>query len=202
MMVRRKHVLIALVSVLMMMGVSWAETWDFDLSAGGNSLTGGLHHKTYLDTGYLRFGGSGVWVDENSTEYQWGSVDFMVGSDTLRPGLTCELGLRGYIGSGKEGIYSGDLGAVGFAANVNYLFSRETLIIPLEILGGFVWAPSLMSFRDTDGYSEFNLGAGVRVIKNASIMVTYTSYRVEMKARPTSWVLNDDNIRIGLVMRF
>ncbi|MDA8137222.1 MAG: hypothetical protein M0036_01110 [Desulfobacteraceae bacterium] len=201
-MVWRKHIFLSLAVLLLTIGNGWAETWDLDLNAGGSSLTGGIHYRSYMDTGYLRFGGSGVWADENSKEYQWGSADFMVGSDTMVPGLMCELGLRGLAGSAKDSNYSGDIGAIGFAANAYYLFSRDVLVIPLELYGGVVWSPNLLSFLDTETFTEVDLGIGIRVIKNASIRVGYTNFRVEMEGKPTSWVLKHDFVQLGLVLRF
>lgn len=201
-MIRRKHVFFTAVLLVMMASLCWAETWDFNLNAGGNTLTTGLHYKTYLDTGYMRIGGSGVWVDENETEFKWGSVDFMVGSDTLRPGLNVELGLRSILGTADEGAYSGDMGAIGFSGMANYLFPTNMLPIPFEIFCGVTWAPELLSFMDTETYTEYTIGAGVRIIKNASIILSYTNYRAEMESGSSPWVLNHDNMMIGLAMRF
>lgn len=201
-MVRHKHVFLATAFLLAMVSVCWAETYDFELTAGGSSLTAGAHYKSYLDTGYLRFGGSGVWTDENDTEYKWAGVDFMVGSDTMRPGLNLEIGLRGILGSAEDGGYSGDVGAVGFAGMASYLFPTDVVPIPIEVFSGVTWSPGLLSFRDTDSYTEFYIGAGVRIISNASIIVNYATYRVEMDSGPSPWILNHDTLRIGLALRF
>jgi hypothetical protein len=192
----------SMVFLLMMSGACAAEELEFDLSAGENSVTGGVHDKIYLDSGYLRIGGSGLYNDDDDTEYKWGALDLTVGSDTLSPGLTCDVGLRAIGGSAKEQHHSSDVGVVGFTLGVGYLFPRDIVMIPLEIFSNVTWAPDPLAFIDTESFLEFNLGAGIRIIKNASIIVTYSNYHVEMTSGPGDWTLNDDVFRLGVILRF
>ncbi|MBT8341274.1 MAG: hypothetical protein HKP58_03475 [Desulfatitalea sp.] len=190
-----------------MFAISWggacaAETYRFDLRAGSSSIAAGLHHKTYLDTGYLRVGGSGVYADDDRIQYQWASLDLTVGSDTLRPGFNCDVGLRGLLGSAEDTGRKGDIGSFGFTIFAGYLFPPEVTGIPLELFGGLTLSPEIMSFWDSENYREIKLGFGFRIIKNASLQLAYTNYRVDMKNTPDKWALNEDAYQFGLVMRF
>jgi hypothetical protein len=180
-------------------GFCAADSWELDITAGSTYLSGGLHHRTYMDSGYLKVGGSGVYADDDDVEYRWGSVDLFVGSDTVRPGLFVDLGLRGFLGRVKEPNRSGDLGAIGFAVAGGYLFPTE---IPFEIFSGLTWAPGPLSFRDTENFLQFDLGLGLRLIRNASIIGSYTYYRMELDSGPRDWSVNDNVFRAGLVLRF
>jgi hypothetical protein len=126
----------------------------------------------------------------------------MVGSDTLSPGLFCEVGLRGIGGAVDEEPDSGDVGLIGFAFAAGYLFPKEVTMIPLEVFSSLTWSPDPLAFLDSEAFLEFNLGVGLRIIKNASVIATYSNYHVEMKSGQEDWTLNDDAFRLGVVLRF
>lgn len=182
--------------------VAPAEEWEVDLSAGSKSVTGGIHDKSYLDSGYFRVGGSGLYSDDEETEYKWASLDLMVGSDTLSPGFFCEVGLRGIGGDLDEEQNSGDLGLVAFSLAAGYLFPKENKFVPVEIFSNIAWSPDPLAFLDTEEFIEFNLGVGIRIIKNASVIATYSNYHLKMNSGPGDWTMNDDAFRAGVVLRF
>lgn len=196
------RIIVTLALLLVISTVGAAEEWEIDLSAGNESVTGGVHDKSYLDSGYLRIGGSALYSDDDELEYKWASLDFMVGSDTLSPGLSCEVGLRGLGGAVDEGANSGDVGLIGFSFAAGYLFAKEVTLIPLEVFSSLTWSPDPLSFLDTEEFLEFNLGVGLRIIKNASVTATYSNYHADMKSGQEDWTLNDDAFRLGVVLRF
>lgn len=196
------RIMVTLALLLALSTVGAAEEWEIDLSAGNESVTGGVHDKSYLDSGYLRIGGSGLYSDDDELEYKWASLDLMVGSDTLSPGLFCEVGLRGIGGAVDEEPDSGDVGLIGFAFAAGYLFPKEVTMIPLEVFSSLTWSPDPLAFLDSEAFLEFNLGVGLRIIKNASVIATYSNYHVEMKSGQEDWTLNDDAFRLGVVLRF
>jgi hypothetical protein len=200
-MIRRSVAMVLFVWVSMA-GLGAADSWELDLSAGSTSLSGGIHYKTYLDAGYIRVGGTGTYTDDDDSEYRWISLDMFVGSDTVRPGLFVDLGLRGILGRVKEPLRSGDLGALGFAVAAGYLFSRDVTLIPIEVFSTLTWAPGPLSFRDTESFFQTDLGVGLRIIRNASLFASYTYYRVELESGSTDWSMNDHVIRAGLMLRF
>ncbi len=196
------RIIVTLALLLVISTVGAAEEWEIDLSAGDKSVTGGVHDKSYLDSGYLRIGGSALYSDDDALEYKWASLDLMVGSDTLSPGLSCEVGLRGLGGAVDEGPKSGDVGLIGFSFAAGYLFAKEVTLIPLEVFSSLTWSPDPLSFLDTEEFLEFNLGVGLRIIKNASVTATYSNYHADMKSGQQDWTLNDDAYRLGVVLRF
>jgi len=196
-----KTVVILLVCLLGA-AVCSANSWEIDLTAGTTTVAGGVHYKDYLDSGYYRVGTSGIHKDDDDTEYTMGSLDLTVGSDTLVPGLFCDVGFRGIYGNAEEDARSGDFGALAFTGSAGYLFPSDMIPIPVEIFGGLTWAPGPLAFEDADSYLEFNFGVGVRIIRNASIVASYTNYRIEMDSGPNDWTFEDDLFRVGLVMRF
>ena len=200
---KMKRLYLTIVVFMTLTGVCAAGPWEFDLSAGSSSVAGGLHYKNYMDTGYLRVGASGVYTDDDNTEYKWATFDFTVGSDILRPGLSVDVGLRAIAGTAEDGRNSGDVGAAAFTILGDYYFSRDVMPIPLEIYSGLTWGPKPLTFEDTDNYFQFDLGVGIQLIRNASVMLSYTAYRVGMDDTGAGdWDLNDDVLRAGIIMRF
>lgn len=198
----KKILLLFLILGLSMTGTGWADGYEADLTAGNTSIQGGFHYKRDVSNGFWKAGASGLYTDDDDTEYKWLELDFTVGTDTLQPGLSCEVGLKGIVGDAEYSRFSGDVGALAFAGQVGYVFPTRQIPIPIEVFGGMAYAPEIMSFRDTDDYLAYYLGVGVRIVSNASIILKYSSYDVDMEAGPGSWNLDDEAIRLGLVMRF
>lgn len=198
----RKIVVRLAVFVFVVSGTGMADGWEANLNAGGTSVIGGIHHKRDLNNGYMKAGVSGVYTDDNDVEYKWAEFKFVVGREDIQPGLTCEVGLKGIVGDAKENRFSGDLGALAFNGHVGYLFPMRVIPIPLEVFSGVSYAPGVLSFRDTDEFISYNLGIGLRVMKNASVIFEYSAFDVDMESGPGPWNLDDGVFRLGLAMRF
>jgi len=183
-------------------GLCRADGWEANLNAGTTSVYGGLHYKKDLNNGYLKSGISGLYTDDDNTEYKWAEAKITVGSENVSSGLNLEAGFAGIFGDAEDQGFSGDVGAVAFTGYACYLFPRRVMPVPLEVFGGLTYAPEVLAFRDTETYLSYRLGIGARVVSNASVFVEYQHYDVDMEAGPGSWNLDDDVVRLGLTMRF
>lgn len=197
----RKSVLLAMICWIGMSAVSWAQSWEIDLSAGSESATGGIHYRHFVDTGFIKLGATGLYNSDDDATLRLGSLDFLAGSDTLSPGLTIEIGLKGIFGNCEKNQDSGNIGNVGFAGNIEYFFTPKFSPLPIEAFGMITWAPEALSFQDARDYFEFTLGAGVRIGRYASVRLSYSIYNLEMKNEP-DWDLSTNSFRLGLVLRF
>lgn len=197
-----KRILMLLMCWAILPGLSWAQSWEIDLSAGTSSASGGVHYRQFVETGFLKIGGTGLYHSDDDLTYRLGSFNFFMGSDTLAPGLTLEVGLRGIMGTGEKKRYSGDVGNVGFAVNAEYIFSPEFFPLPIEAFGMLTYAPDALSFQDAKDYWEFTLGTGVRIGRYASVRLSYSVYDLEMETGSTDWSLNSNSLRVGMVLRF
>jgi hypothetical protein len=189
----------AAIALLVCTGPVWAQSMDFELNAGSSSLAGGIFYERALSSGYMKYGISGVYSDDDDTDYQWGAFQVLVGSDTLTPGLRAEVGFKALYGSAEDHIYSGDIGAIAFTGRVGYLLTTP---LPLELFGGLSYAPGPLTFLDADAYSELTLGIGLRLIQQASIEISYHAYNVDMDEGPGSWNLDENAVRFGIRMSF
>ena len=183
-------------------GVCRADSWEANINAGSTSVLGGLHYKKDLNTGYMKTGLSGLYTDDDDLEYKWAEAKFAVGSDTIQPGLTVEVGMDGILGDAEENGFSGDVGAVPFTGYVGYTFPRRVMPIPLEVFGGLSYAPEVLSFRDTEEYLSYRTGVGIGIIPNASVRVEYQYYDIDFEKGPGPWNMDDGVFRLSLVMRF
>jgi hypothetical protein len=198
-----KKILLFLIIICgLAVGPSLAAGLDADLTVGSDSIEGGLHYKKDMANGFWRAGGSALYTDDDDMEYKWLELDFTVGSETLSPGMTCDVGIKGIMGEAEDRGFSGDVGAMAFAGSLAYLFPSQRTPVPIEVFIGFAYAPEIMSFRDTEEYLAYHAGIGVRIVENASIILKYNSYNVDLETRGRTWELDDSNIRLGLVMRF
>jgi hypothetical protein len=198
----KKILLLMMIVCIMAVGPCLAAGLDADLTVGSDSIEGGLHFKNDLANGFWRAGGSALYTDDDDMEYKWLEFDFTVGSETLAPGMTCDVGVKGIMGEAEDLGFSGDVGAVAFAGRMAYLFPPQRTPVPIEVFAGFAYAPQILSFRDTEEYLAYHIGVGVRIVQNASIILKYNSYDVDLETTSRTWELDDSNIRLGLAMRF
>ena len=199
----KKMVLYCLALGLLFFETGWAKGFEAELSVGNTSIDGGVHFKNEIaGGGFWKAGSSVIYTDDDETEYKWAELDFRVGSDTWQPGLTTEVGLKTIFGDAEDNGYSGDVGALAFSGRIGYVFPTTMLPLPLEVFGSLSYAPEILSFRDTDDYMAYEIGAGVRIVQNASIILKYVAYDMDMETGTRGWNFDDDALRIGLVMRF
>ena len=197
----RKILLFLLMFELTMVGWCVAGEYEVGLTVGEHSINGGLQYKKHTMNGYWKTGGAALYVDKDNAEYQWLDLDFVVGSETLLPGMGVEVGFKGLLGE-VEKFRSGDVGAIGFTGRVSYTFFREMTFVPIEIYGGFTYAPEVLSFLDTENVFNYKLGVAVYVVENAAIVTEYNAYDIDMNSGGGDWEFSDNEFRFGLKLRF
>jgi hypothetical protein len=198
----------AIITVLLILlplslsGVCAAKSYRVELSAGGSSLYGSFDSKFYVNRGYLKTGFSGVYADNGDENYKIGNLKFSVGSETLSPGLQCDLGFKGLIGQAEERDEKGDLGAIGFMGAVYYILPHRISPIPIELSLELTAAPKPLAILDLDNYFDVKTGIGFFIVENAAISLSYRHYSIGMEKNGTSFDVNDDTFMIGLELQF
>lgn len=187
---------------LFLAGICSAQTFEVTLDAGSKSLSAGAFFKSEMGDGYLKAGLSGVYTDDDNTEYKWGGIRVTVGNDTIIEGLRCELGLKGVFGDAEDAGRSGDVGALAFTIHGGYIIPQKVGPVTFEVFSELSYAPELLSFEDTESYLEGSIGVGVHLIKNAALTLTYTVYDLDMENGPGDWTLDEGVARAGIHMRF
>ena len=198
-----KKLLIFIIVVFMIASESAAaDFYLFQLSAGRSSIDASLDAKRYIDSGYLITGVGFIDVNNDDEEYTIAKVKLTVGSETLYPGLRCDLGFKGLIGSVEEDPDEGDIGGIGFFGSVAYILSERISPIPIEISASVCLAPGALSMSDLDNYQEIKVGIGVYIVDSAAIVLSYQYYDIRMDNDPPEWKMKDGVALVGLELTF
>ncbi len=199
----KKILPIILLAGLLISSQCWADGYETALTVNNDSIYGDFQIVTNMADGFWKTGISGIYTEDNDTNYKWAEVGFTVGSDAFYRGLTCEVGLKGLLGKAEDNDFSGDVGAVAFTGRVTYDFAQQlTLPGSFKVFGGIDYANKILSFQDTEDYMALHLGLGVPLFEHASVIMEYSNYDMDMNDGPGHWSLNDDEFRIGLSMKF
>ena len=198
-----KKLLIFIIAVFMIASDSAAaDYYQFQLSAGRSSIDASLDAKRYLDSGYLITGVGFINVNNDDEKYTIAKIKLTVGNETLYPGLRCDLGFKGLIGSVEKDPDEGDIGGIGFFGSVAYILSERISPIPIEISASVCWVPGALTLSDLDNYQEIKAGLGVYIVDNAAIVLSYQNYDIRMDNDPGEWKMKDGVVLIGLELTF
>ena len=182
-------------------GTAVAQPYRVELHAGGSSVYAGADYKGYLSSGYYRLGGDFIFNSHNDEEYRLIDGRFTVGSDTLAPGLQCELGLKLMMGNVENKPYDGNVSAIGFLGRAAYFLPGDTLPIPVRFSATIAGAPNPLSFLDLENYSEITLDAGFFIVENAALVLGYRSYYFKMENKG-DWKTSEDTFTVGIELSF
>ncbi|WP_417530921.1 YfaZ family outer membrane protein [Marinobacter lipolyticus] len=165
---------------------------DLDLSLTNDSAKGqvnffGNNSELQLGTGYTYHeGGRHI-----------GNVDFHAQGRTALGNLptTAGIGLRA-IGWDDDDLDGGAVGLGGFA----------TVNIPdvpgLSVTGGLHYAPSILSFGDSEDMTSFELRGSYRVIRNAEVFAGYRYLNTDLDSPLRGDVNLDEGVMAGMKIFF
>jgi len=202
-MVMKKTALILLLAGLFISNHCWADGFEGTVTISNSSIRGDVQSVQNLADGFWKAGVSGLYTKDGEKKYKWGEVGFMVGSEVIKPGLTCEVGLKCLLGKAEDYGFSGKVGAVAFSGRASYDFAQQmTMPGSLDVFMGLDYANEILSFQDTEDYLAFHFGTDIPLFDLASVILEYSAYYMDMTAGPGSWELNDGRFRIGLSLKF
>lgn len=165
---------------------------DLDLSLTNDSVKGqvnffGVNSDLQLGTGYTYHEGS----------RHIGNVDFHAQGRTALGNLptTAGIGLRA-IGWDDDNLDGGAVALGGFA----------TVNIPdvpgLSVTGGLHYAPSILSFGDSEDMTSLELRASYRVIRNAEVFAGYRYLNTDLDSPLRGDVNLDEGVMAGMKIFF
>jgi hypothetical protein len=178
---------------------AFSRAYRGELHAGKSAVFAGLDVMDYVHTGYFRLGGDVMFYDADDEEYTIIDGRFLVGSETLAPGLLCELGLKVSGGSVENGQHDGDIGAIAFMGRIAYLIKNGFMPVPVRFSATIAGAPDPLSFMDCENYSEVTLDASLFIVENAALVFGYRNYHFEME---DDWKTSEDIFTFGLEVNF
>jgi hypothetical protein len=208
----KKTALILLLAGFFICNHCLAEGFEGKIMVSGHSVRADIYSVQSMDDWFRKIGVTGIYTEDGDTEYRWGELLFMVGSDVIKfmggseaieQGLACEVGLKGIFGKAEENGYAGDVGAVALSGQVSYDFAQQTALPePIDVYMGFDYANRILSFRDIDDYLAFHFGVDIPLFERVAVIMEYSAYDLDMSSGPGSWHLDDDRVRIGFSLNF
>jgi hypothetical protein len=135
----------------------------------------------------------------NEDDDYMGTAGVMIRNDTLNTPVVLSVGSR---------FYYADAGNAPDKTNATVsavTIGGELLFIP-EALGGFGFgayyfgAPSVVSFQDADGFTEYGLYVDYLITPNTSIYVGHETIKADLKGGGSVEI--DDSAYIGIGVRF
>ena len=182
-------------------GISFADTYHFELNASGSSLQARFDVTRDLDQAYLTAGIGGIYHD-NDDDYKIADVKLALGNEMLTPGLKCELGLKGLFGEVKKPHKDGDLMAIGFLLSAAYETPKTVLPIPVEVSASVCFSPSPLCFLDSERYLEIGTSLGFNIVKNGAIVLGYKYIKVHIDEDSADWNMSDDVVFVGVRLKY
>lgn len=194
----KKNLVLVVVLLFFGTGAANAETYRAELNASNSAIYGGLDAKLYITQGYMKVGGSGIFVDTDTKEFSLFNLKVAVGSETLFPNLYCDVGFKGIFGSAEERNEDGNLGAIAFTGLAAYRLPQSITPVPVQFSFELSGSPKPLNFMDADNYFDMKIGIDVFIVDNAALQLSYRYYSSEIK----SWDFKDDLLMLGLALEF
>jgi hypothetical protein len=198
----KKIIAVVLFALIFLGSTVYAKSYRAELNAGSSSVNAGFDAKYYITNGYMLVGADGIYVDKDSKDYKLINAKLMVGSETLYPGLQCDLGFKAIFGTADVNDHDGDIAALAFAGRAAFTTPDTISPIPIEVWTEITGTPSPLSFMDLENYLELELGIGVYVVEQTRVSLSYRYYQLNMDEGGDGWQLDDGMFMLGLSIEF
>ena len=193
-------------STILIMGAAWlspaaaAET-NMHLNIGDKFIEGRVDVKPNPDAYPLSVGG-GFIINEKDPDYWLGNVNFSLQDEVFVPALSLGLGLKGVFGTTDFVTGDRDTLALPIEFLAGYDFRKSPVNIPVSLLATLAYAPSALSFSDTDKYLEFYTTGSFHINYYAAVYVGYRKLEIDYEAGGRKDELSDDAWLIGVRFTF
>ncbi len=130
-------------------------------------------------------------IDLNSFTYYSDSTSYMIDASYLHTdgdnlttiGVSGESSLQGVegltLGFGAKFIFASDFMALPLFAKARYALPLNDSIPTTSLITSFAYAPSVLTFRDGESYTEFRVEADMEIITNIHLFTGYRNIDTE-----------------------
>jgi len=166
-----------------------------EIELKGNLDIGEMNESDYPDTYFLTLGFLDVDNDESTDPmFEAGLM--------LRQNIEAVEGLR--FGLGLKGTYTevanSDHAAIPLGAELEYTLPF-VFSMPIKLKGALFYAPSVLSFKDADGYSEGRIELSIDIVEQATLFVGYRNIETDFDGYRGDYTYTDKGY-IGAKVRF
>ncbi|MFO8163256.1 MAG: YfaZ family outer membrane protein [Desulfatiglandales bacterium] len=184
---------------LIMTNVSFAYTYDLELTVGGSGLEARFNSTLPFKQNYLT---NGVGVIYNDDDYKILDVTLALCGEKLLPDLRFKVGFKGLLGNLEEDHKEGDLLALSLLLSCKYSIPEIILPLPVDISAGLYFAPDSLCFSDSDKYREFRTNLDFYIITSGAITLGYRYIKAEFDNNYGQWDMSDGAWFIGYRMMY
>ena len=178
-----------------------AET-NIELNVGKEHVEGRVDVKPNPEKYPLSIGG-GFIINNDNPDYWLGNINFSIQDEVFVPALSLGLGLKTVFG--RTDFRTGDRDTFALPAEflAGFDFRKTTSAnIPISLFASLAYAPSALSFSDTDKYLEFYTSGSFHVNYYAAIYVGYRKLEIDYDAGGRKDELSDDRWFVGVRFNF
>jgi hypothetical protein len=144
----------------------------------------------------------GVGLISSDEDYWISNVRMAVTDEVLVPELNLGLGFKVVVGKADILDVEYDLAALCFHFLGRYDFrKRVTSKLPISAAASFSVAPGVLSFSNTERYTEFKCTVSFHINKSAAVLVGYRTEQVRFK-NTVEVDLDDDDVFFGFKLSF
>ncbi len=182
----------------------FADNIQLGLMASGDAVMANFEFQGKRDFGIIA---AGAAIDYARGEYTLGEGLVAFRSDQLMPGLKFGLGFKGYLGqvdSESDG-NRGNVSAIAFLIEGSYELtaSLNPVPVPVEAFGAVSYAPSSLSFDETESLQEYKGGLRLYLIENAYLSIECKYRKIEFEeSGDATWDRDDTILSGGVTLKF
>ena len=144
----------------------------------------------------------GVGVISSDEDYWISNVRMAVIDEVFVPALNLGLGFKVAVGQADILGVKYDLTALCFQLLGRYDFRKRVgSKLPISVSASFSMAPGVLSFSDSERYTEFKSSISFHINKNAAVFVGYRREDARFK-NAVAIDLDDDDIFFGFKLSF
>jgi len=196
-----KSILLSLLCAVCMAGNSIAADTDFELNVNTSDVEALFHVRPKPQELPLGFGGSFLYSEDNEN-YWIASLNIDVVDEVLVPALDLGIGLQGVFGQVDYPARGFDIAALPFMFIAGYDMRKSKLNWPVSFLTHLEYAPSILSFSETDQYFRFTINGYFHINYFAAVYLGYRNLDIDFKDGPVREKLSDGAGYIGIRFSF
>ena len=174
---------------------------SFELNANADNVEGRVDFMFRPTEIPLSVGGGFIY-SSNSQDYWLANINAAVKDEVFTPALSLGVGLKGVFGTTDFNPGSVDTAALPFIFLGEYDFRKMSLNWPISFAASIGYAPSVLSFSDTDQYLEFYLSGYFHINHFAALYLGYRNIDIDYEKSAVTSNLSDSSFYFGVRMSF
>lgn len=196
-----QSIILSVLCALFIAGYAHAADTDFELNINSSDVEAIVHIRPKPQELPLGFGGGFLYSEDNEN-YWIANLGVDVIDEVFTPALELGIGLQGVFGSADFVARDFDIGALPFMFFAGYDIRKSKLGWPVSFLTHLDYAPSILSFSDTDEYFRFTINGYFHINYFAAVYIGYRNLNIDFKDGSLRENLSDGAGYLGVRFSF